>query len=155
MADMQTTADSKRRELISFRIGRQEFCVDIMAVKEIRGWAKATPLPHAPAYVQGMINLRGTVLPVIEMATRLGIPSDAHEKARRVIVVVWIGTRLVGLVVDAVCDILTVTDEAVQSTPDVACESIRNFVSAVLTIDERMICLIALEHLLPELDAAA
>ena len=154
MADVQTTATTKR-ELISFRVGAQEFCVDIMAVTEIRGWAQATPLPHAPAYVQGMINLRGTVLPVVEMGTRLGIASDADEKARPVIVVVWIGTRLIGLVVDAVCDILTVTDDVIQSTPDVACESIRNFVSAVLTIDERMICLIALEHLLPELNAAA
>jgi purine-binding chemotaxis protein CheW len=153
MDQLQPTADASR-ELISFRVGTQLFCVDIMAVKEIRGWTKATPLPHAPAYVEGMINLRGTVLPIVDMAARLGIAADASEQ-RRVIVVVWIGARLIGLLVDAVCDILAVTHSAMQATPDVACETVRSFVSAVLTIDERVVCQLALENLLPELDAAA
>src|ERR1041385_2176052 len=95
---------AKGRELISFLIGGQQFCVDIMAVREIRGWSQATPLPHAPHYVQGMINLRGTVLPIIDMSARLGI-ATGDAAGRRVIIVVWIGSRLVGLLVDGVCDI--------------------------------------------------
>ena len=61
------------RELIAFRIGEQEFCVDIMSVREIRGWTPATPLPHAPSYVRGVINLRGAVLPIVDLAARLGL----------------------------------------------------------------------------------
>jgi purine-binding chemotaxis protein CheW len=144
----------KGREVISFLIGTQEFCVDITSVREIRGWGPETPLPHAPAYVRGMINLRGIVLPVIDMAARLGIPTE-ESAPRRVIVIVWIGGRLVGLLVDGVCDILTVPEEAMQATPDLSPEKIKAFISAVVTMENRMICLIALEHLLPELDVAA
>jgi purine-binding chemotaxis protein CheW len=154
MTTVQTKSQSKPRELISFLIGGQQFCVDIMAVREIRGWSPATPLPHAPAYVQGMINLRGTVLPIIDMSARLGI-APPNEAGRRVTIVVWIGTRLVGLLVDGVCDILTVTDDMLQATPEVASDTLRVFVNAVLTVEDRMVCLIALEHLLPELDVAA
>jgi purine-binding chemotaxis protein CheW len=154
MTASQSNQPAKGRELISFSIGGQQFCVDIMAVREIRGWSQATPLPHAPDYVQGMINLRGTVLPIIDMNGRLGIAaSDAA--GRRVIIVVWIGARLVGLLVDSVCDILTVSEDMIQPPPDVASDSLRGFVSGVLTIEERMVCMIALEHLLPELGAAA
>ena len=82
-------------ELISFRIGEQEFCVDIMAVREIRGWTPATPVPHSPRFVRGVINLRGAVLPVIDLADRLGL-GTAVETARHVIIVVQIGSRIVG-----------------------------------------------------------
>ena len=152
--EIQTEAKASTRELISFLIGTQEFCVDIMAVREIRGWSQATPLPHAPDFVQGMINLRGVVLPIIDMSARLGIAAGDVAN-RRVIIVVWIGSRMIGLLVDAVCDILTVGDDLLQPTPEVSNETIGKYVSAVLTVDERMVCLIALEHLLPELDVAA
>ena len=152
--EIQTEAKASTRELISFLIGTQEFCVDIMAVREIRGWSQATPLPHAPDFVQGMINLRGVVLPIIDMSARLGIAAGDVAN-RRVIIVVWIGSRMIGLLVDAVCDILTVGDDLLQPTPEVSNKTIGKYVSAVLTVDERMVCLIALEHLLPELDVAA
>ena len=152
--EIQTEAKASTRELISFLIGTPEFCVDIMAVREIRGWSQATPLPHAPDFVQGMINLRGVVLPIIDMSARLGIAAGDVAN-RRVIIVVWIGSRMIGLLVDAVCDILTVGDDLLQPTPEVSSEAIGKYVSAVLTVEERMVCLIALEHLLPELDVAA
>lgn len=154
MNETPKSSELKRRELLSFRLGPQEFCIDVMAVREIRGWTEATPLPHAPSYVRGMINLRGTILPIVDMGARLGVLVD-DLAARRVIVVVWIGAKLVGLLVDAVCDILAVADDALQPTPELADETIQSFVSAILTVEDRMICLIALTHLLPELDAVA
>lgn len=142
------TASADRRELISFRIGSQEFCVDIMAVREIRGWAKATPLPHSPDYMRGVMNLRGAVLPIVDLGARLGLGA-AEPTARHVIIVARIGDRTVGLLVDAVSDILTVTDQ-IQATPDVACETVRAFVQGILAIDGRMISLISLDHILPD-----
>jgi purine-binding chemotaxis protein CheW len=136
------------RELLVFRVGEQEFCVDIMAVKEIRSGMQITPLPHSPPYLCGLVNLRGVVLPILNMALRLGF--DAGEAHRGVIIVVWIGQRLVGLQVDAVCDILPVPQNALQPTPEVASNSMEGFVSAIITPDERMICLLALETLLPQ-----
>jgi purine-binding chemotaxis protein CheW len=142
-------ASNDRRELISFRVGDQEYCVDIMAVREIRGWSPATPLPHSPDYVRGVINLRGAVLPVLDLKARLGL-GEAEPTARSVIIVARIGDRTVGLLVDAVSDILTITDDMVQPTPDVACDTVRTFVKGIIAIDGRMISMIGLGYLLPD-----
>jgi purine-binding chemotaxis protein CheW len=139
----------ERRELISFRIGEQEFCVDIMAVREIRGWSPVTPLPHSPDYVRGVINLRGAVLPVLDLSARLGLGA-VEPSARHVIIVARIGDRTVGMLVDAVSDILTVTDDMVQPTPDVACDTVRTFVKGIIAVDGRMISMISLGYLMPE-----
>ncbi|WP_426958714.1 chemotaxis protein CheW [Muricoccus radiodurans] len=148
-------ATSAERELISFRIGAQEFCVDIMAVREIRGWTPATPLPHAPAYVRGVINLRGAVLPIVDLAERLGLP-PSEPSQRHVIIVAQVGKQVLGLLVDAVSDILTVGDAVIQPPPDVASERVRLFVRGLLAIDQRMVSLISLDRVLPaaELEAA-
>jgi purine-binding chemotaxis protein CheW len=145
----------KMLELVSFRIGDQEFCVDIMSVREIRGWTPATVLPHSPSYVRGVINLRGAVLPIVDLAGRLGF-SNAEPSARHVIIVAQIQNQQVGLLVDAVSDILTVTDDLIQPTPDVASDLVKTFVRGLLPIDGRMISLISLDRVLPppELEAA-
>jgi len=142
------------RELVSFRAGDQEYCVDIIAVREIRGWTPCTTLPQSPAYVCGVINLRGAVLPIIDFNARLG-RGPTVPSARNVIIVTHIGARLVGLLVDAVSDILTVAMGSIQPTPDVACDTVKSFVRGILTVNERMISLVALDRILPELQAEA
>jgi purine-binding chemotaxis protein CheW len=144
------------KELISFRIGAQEFCVDIMEVREIRGWTPATALPQAPAFVRGVINLRGAVLPIVDLGARLGL-GTAEPTARHVIIVAQVQNQIVGLLVDAVSDILTVTDDMIQPTPDVASEMVRTFVRGLLAIEGRMVSFISLDRVLPdsELDHAA
>lgn len=154
--EMNSTSDVARAsELIAFRMGAQEFCVDIMSVREIRGWTKATVLPKSPNFVRGVVNLRGSVLPIVDLAARLGFP-PAEPTARHVIIVAQIGAQTVGLLVDAVSDILTVTSDLIQPTPDVASDMAKSFVHGVLAVDQRMISLIALDHVLPasEQDAA-
>lgn len=146
--------ETKLRSFVAFRVGEQEFCIDVMSVREIRGFAPITPLPHSPSYVRGLINLRGTVLPIVDVGARLGLP-PGHTDARRVIIVVWIDTKLVGLLVDAVLDIMALEDDAFQAAPDIGCETIEPFVTGVLTVEERMICLLALKNLLPEDEAEA
>lgn len=135
-------------ELIAFRVADREFCVDIISVREIRGFTAATPLPHAPGFVTGVINLRGTVLPIVDLSLRLGF-GETKPTMRSVIIVVMVEQQLVGLLVDAVSDILTVTDEAVQPTPDVASEMARSFVRGVIALEGRMISLIGTENILP------
>lgn len=148
MSEAFANLDSNRTELISFRIGTQEFCVDVMSVREIRGWTPTTPLPHAPTYVRGVINLRGVVLPVVDLGGRLGL-SMTDPTARHVIIVTRIGNQIVGLLVDAVCDILTVSENAIQTTPDLEYDTNKTFVRGLLPIDGRMISLITLENVLP------
>ena len=143
-----TSTASESRELITFLIGKEEFSVDIMSIREIRGWTQATLLPNAPSYVRGVINLRGAVLSIIDLAARLGFP-PAKPTARHVIIVVQIGSQVAGLLVDAVTGILTVKPEAILPTPDVASELARSFIKGMMAIDNRMISLIGLENMLP------
>ena len=149
-----TEANDTQRELIAFRIGRQEFCVDIMSVREIRGWTPATPLPRSPGYMKGVINLRGTVLPIIDLGARLGLKTS-EPTARHVIMVVHIGDRTIGLLVDAVSDIINMSDDLVQPTPDVASDQVKTFVKGLFALDGRMVSLIALDRVLPETEAEA
>jgi purine-binding chemotaxis protein CheW len=142
------------RELIAFRIGDQEFCVNIMSVREIRGWTPATPMPHAPPYVLGVINLRGAVLPIIDLSARLGM-KPAEPTVRHVIIVAQVKDKIVGLLVEAVSDILTVTDDNIQPTPDVSSDFERTFARGVLAIEKRLICLIELEAILPHSESEA
>lgn len=141
-------------KLVAFRVGAQEFCVDIMSVREIRGWTPATALPQSPEYVRGVINLRGAVLPIVDLAARLGFP-PAEPNARHVIIVAQVGRQIVGLLVDAVSDILSVTEEVVQPTPDVASEMAKQFVTGVIALEGRMISLITLNKLLPAFEREA
>lgn len=150
----QTVAEpvrSELREYVAFRTAGQDFCFDIMKVREIRGWTVATVLPHAPSYVLGVINLRGSVVPIVDLAARLGLPTSPPTE-RHVIIIAVIDTRVIGLLVEAVSDILGVSSEAVQPTPDVASESTRNFISGVIPKDDKMIRLIDIEKILPRND---
>jgi len=142
------------RELIAFRIGDQEFCVNIMSVREIRGWTPATAMPHAPPYVLGVINLRGAVLPIVDLSLRLGM-KPAEPTVRHVIIVAQVGAKVVGLLVDAVSDILTVTDGNIQPTPDIANEAEKAYARGILAIEGRMICLIELDALFSHVESEA
>jgi purine-binding chemotaxis protein CheW len=140
---------SETLEVISFRIDGQEYCLDIMAVREIRGWTVATSLPHSPSYVRGVINLRGAVLAILDLRARLGL-GVAEPNARSVIIVVHIGNRLVGLLVDEVSEILAAERSAIQPTPNVGCETVNRFVRGIIAMEGRMISWLAIEDILPE-----
>jgi purine-binding chemotaxis protein CheW len=154
MIENNAVDPAKAREVIVFRIGGQEFCVDIMSVREIRGWTPATVLPRSPGYVRGVINLRGAVLPIVDLAARLDFQA-ASATSRHVIVVVQIGTQIIGLLVDAVSDILSLGDSQVQPTPSVAAESARAFVYGLVALEGRMINLLRLDSVLADVRSEA
>jgi len=136
------------RELISFQVGDQEFCVDIGAVLEIRGWTPATPVPSSADYVSGVINLRGVVMAVMDVSARLGMGS-AEPTARHVIIVVDIRGQKIGLLVDAVCETLTIRSDQIQPAPNLGGEDGRGFIVGYLAAADRMITVVDLEPLLP------
>ena len=110
---MNDPATHESLELLTFRVAEQEYSLDIMSVREIRGWTRTTPMPHAPDYMRGVINLRGTVLPVMDLARRLNLPTS-ETTDRNVIIVVKINGTLTGLLVDAVSDIVAMTEDDLQ-----------------------------------------
>lgn len=143
-------------ELITFEVAGQLFGIDIMAVREIRAWTPTTPLPHAPDYVAGVVNLRGAVLPVINLAARLGwTPTEAT--ARNAIIVVQLSQRASGLIVDSVSDIVTIDTAALQAPPVDSTDGTIPFISGLAPLGERMVMVLDLATFTenPPLAAAA
>lgn len=135
-------------ELISFEIGDQEFCIDIRTVREIRGWTAATPLPQAPDYIRGVINLRGSIMPVIDLRARLGL-GLTEPSSRHVIVVVQESDRSAGLLVDGVQETFTIDASLPQDPPDLGDDPERRFVDAIIPIDGRMMSRLVVDRLMP------
>ena len=141
-------------EIISFHLGEQVFCVNIMSVREIRGWAPSTMLPHSPPHVLGVINLRGSVIPVIDMAIRLGLPAIKPTE-RSAIIVTNIAGKLVGLLVENVSDMITVKAEDLQPAPEVMPSAERGLTKAIIPVAEQMICYLDLDALFPDTEEMA
>ncbi len=151
---MNLKAPSTTNELLTFRLSDQEYALDIMSVREIRGWTRATPLPHAPHYMKGVINLRGTVLPVMDLALRLGLP-PRDQNERNVIIVVNYDETQTGLMVDAVSDIVTLSGDDLQPPPELSSGSNHGVVSALSLIDDRMIRVLDLAATVSTLEGVA
>jgi purine-binding chemotaxis protein CheW len=134
------------QQLITFQLGDQVLGVDIKAIREIRAWSPATPLPNTPAHVRGVVNLRGVVLPVLDLRQLLGW-GLTEPSPRHVIIVVQIGTQMQGLIVDAVNDIVSIDLDAMQPPPDIGNADLRRIVEGIATADERMVMVIALRCL--------
>lgn len=115
-------------ELVTVSVGENLFAIDIMAVREIRGWSASTPLPHAPHNVMGVVNLRGLILPVIDLGATLGLGPTAVQPSS-VVIVVHSDVQQVGLIVDAVCDIITVTEGGLRPLPETG-GRVRDYVRA-------------------------
>ena len=144
------------RQLITFQLGDQVLGVDIMAIREIRAWSPATPLPNVPRHMRGVVNLRGVVLPVVDLRCRLGW-GTTDPTTRHVIVVVHIGDQLQGVMVDAVNDIVTIGTDDLQPLPDTGDAESARFLDGLATIDQRLVLVLALDRLieLPNLAEAA
>ncbi len=141
------SAQGGARQLISFVVGEQEFCVDVTTVREIRGWTPATPIPQSPDYLKGVINLRGAIMPVVDLRNRLGY-GVTEPVARHVIIVVECADRLAGVLVDAVCDTLTVEDETIQPAPATGRPE-EAFVRGIIPFDDRLVTYLSMEDIFP------
>lgn len=134
------------RDLLTFRLGDEDYGIDILAVREIRGLDAVTRLPGAPAFVTGVVNLRGVIVPVVDMRLRLGLPADASPLA--VMVVLEVAGRLVAMVVDAVDDVLALDPASLRPVPDVAGAIDRRFLRGLAPMDARMLIVLDIEALM-------
>jgi purine-binding chemotaxis protein CheW len=138
--------DGAAAQFLTFTIEAGEYGIDIMAVREIKGWVGATGIPQSPDHVRGVINLRGTIVPIHDLRARFG-NSPSQPTKTHVVVVVSVGARVVGLLVDAVSDILTVERAAIRPIPDMERKVGGGFLAGIVALDERMVTLISLEKL--------
>lgn len=138
--------DRDTMEIIAFQLNGQEFCVMTTTIREIRGWSPSMPMPQSPADVMGVINLRGTVIPIIDLARKLGMPpTDPNE--RSAIVVAEVHDMALGLLVDRVSDILTVRGDQIQPVPEMATSFDRGFSDGIITHENGMMCFLNLARM--------
>jgi purine-binding chemotaxis protein CheW len=148
------TADDARNtaasiQFISFAIGDDQYGVDIMAVREIKGWADITHLPKQPEYVRGVLNLRGAIVPIVDLRCRFG-QGLTETTPLHIMIIVQIGGRQVGLIGDRVLDIVSVDATQIQQVPRTAQGTTTDFLSGLVTHDDTMIALIDLPNLLTD-----
>jgi purine-binding chemotaxis protein CheW len=134
-------------QFISFAIGTDQYGVDIMAVREIKGWSEITHLPKQPDYMRGVLNLRGAMVPIVDLRCRFGQGLTAATPLH-VVIVVQIGARQAGLLADRVLDIVGVNAAQIQPVPRISQSSRADFLSGLVMVESGMIALIELSRLL-------
>ena len=140
-------SETSPTQLISFAIGDDQYGVDIMAVREIKGWTEITPLPRQPQYVRGVLNLRGVIVPIVDLRCRFG-QGLTQATALHIVIIVHIAGKPVGLLADRVLDIVSLDTTQVKPVPRVAQAQRLNFLSGLVTTEDAMIALIDLPNLL-------
>ncbi len=152
MNDTRTiSAEGSGGEYLSFTLGNEHYGVDILKVQEIRGYDAVTRVPDAPDYIKGVINLRGTIVPVIDLRLKLRL-ENARYDAFTVMIVLNVEDRVVGIVVDSVSDVIPLAAEQIRPTPEFGAAVDTRFISGIGTQDDRMLILLDIETLLDTAD---
>ena len=146
---MQATTATREstREVLVFILGAEEYGVDILKVQEIRGYEKVTPIPSAPAYLKGIVNLRGVIVPLVDMRVRFGLAEPRYDSTT-VVVILRVSGRIIGLVVDAVSDVVHLAPNDVKEAPALGSVVDSSFLAGLATRDDHMIMLLDIEKLL-------
>lgn len=137
---------AEAEQYLTFRLDGLDYGIPIYQVQEIRGWTKVTPLPNSPRYIRGVLNLRGTIVPIIDLRLRFNLEEVPYD-AVTVIVVVNVGSRLAGIVVDSVSDVITLNPEQRRNAPEFEGHANRQFVQGLTQVDDKLLVLIDVDKL--------
>lgn len=141
-------ANGSTLHMVGFSVGKEEFCVDILKVQEIIRMMEITKIPNAPEFVEGVINLRGKVIPIIDFGKRCNLRSEGEQdESHRRIVVVAIGEKTVGIVVDKVSQVIKLDEEQISTTPDVVKGYNSDFISGVGKSGDKLLILLDIDRL--------
>jgi len=143
----EQTYSSGEIQLVVFKLGLEEYGVNILQVQEIKRSTEITRVPHTPEYIKGVINLRGSVLPVIDLKIRLNLPQQVSTEDGRIIIV-KVKEISVGMMVDAVSEVMTINEENIDSPNVVAGSVAANYLSGVGKLDNRLLILLNLETII-------
>lgn len=136
-------------QFLTFTVGENEFGVDIMSVREIKGWSDCTRLPNTPEHMRGVMNLRGSIIPIFDLRCRFGHGlTEATEK--HVVVILAVSERNIGILVDAVSDIVTIAASEIKSPPEISGGIEKRFISGLIAVEGRMVVLLEIGTLLAE-----
>ena len=134
-------------EFLSFKLGAEEYGIDILKVQEIRSYEEPTRIAHAPPFIKGVVNLRGVIVPIIDMRLKFNLAQVSYDSFT-VVIVLNIGKQVVGMVVDSVSDVLTLAHEQLQPVPEFNSAVDGELLLAICTVNDRMLILIDIEKLM-------
>lgn len=144
----------ERKQILTFLLNGQDYGLELIRVQEIRGFTPITPIPNMPAHIKGVMNLRGAVLPVVDMRVKFGLDAVEYTKFTVIIIAHSCG-KSVGLIVDAVSDVLSASNDKIQPPPDFGGSVESRFVSGLLKTNDQLAILLDLDRLLAENEVAA
>jgi purine-binding chemotaxis protein CheW len=134
-------------EFLTFKLGEEEYAIDILKVQEIRGFEKPTRIANAPHYVLGVVNLRGVIVPIIDLRLKCGFPESEYTETT-VVIILNVGERVAGVVVDSVSDVLELTRDQISEAPDMSAGVDSSYIVGLGTIEARMLILIDIEKMI-------
>ena len=143
--------DADAQQFLTFRLGGEEYGVGILTVQEIRGWSSVTKVPHTPAWLLGVINLRGVVVPIIDLRIKFDFASAEYNETT-VVIILTVATRVIGVVVDAVSDVITLGSQQIKPAPSLGNGAETRHIIGFGTLDERMRILMDVEKLMAGAD---
>jgi purine-binding chemotaxis protein CheW len=144
----QTTGfGSDGNQYLTFALDDQAYGVEILRVQEIKGYTAVTPIPNSPAYLKGVMNLRGTVVPVVDLRSKFGMPAADYDRFT-VVIVVTVGTRVFGLVVDAVSDVIGLAEDTIEAAPELGHGVDTSFLRGIARAGDRFVLLLDIERVL-------
>ena len=139
------------REYLTFRLGEEEYGIDILKVQEIRGYEQPTRIANAPEFIKGVVNLRGTIVPIVDMRLRFNC-SNVEYNAFTVVIILNLRNRVVGIVVDSVSDVMELSAEAIRPAPDIESAIDNGCILGLGSVGERMLILLDIEKLMGNVD---
>ena len=145
------TAFAKAAEYLAFTLGQEEYGIDIQKVSEIRSYETPTRIANAPEFVKGVVNLRGIIVPIVDMRIKFNLGTPSYDQFT-VVIILNIGNRVVGMVVDRVSDVTTLLPEQIKPAPDMGHSINTEYVIGLGTIDERMLILVDIDQLMSSAD---
>ena len=153
LAAADNGAQAGANEFLTFTLGAEEYGVDILKVQEIRGYGTVTRIPEAPDFVKGVINLRGTIVPVVDMRLKFKL-GQADYNTFTVMIILNVADRVVGMVVDSVSDVVALTPGQIRPAPELGSSVGAQFLTGIGTLDQRMLILLDIERLMTSAEMA-
>jgi len=142
-----TMTSTGNNEFLAFTLGQEEYGIDILKVQEIRGYENVTRIANAPEFIKGVVNLRGTIVPIIDMRIKFNLNEPTYDELT-VVIILTLGKRVVGMVVDSVSDVTTLSNEQIKPAPDMGTTLNTNYLLGLGTLDGRMLILVDIEKLM-------
>jgi purine-binding chemotaxis protein CheW len=141
-------------QYLTFTLGQEEYGVEILKVQEIKGYSAITPIPNTPSYIKGVMNLGGTIIPVVDLRAKFGMVATEYNQFT-VIIVVRVGAKVMGVIVDAVSDVLNIPATDIQAAPDFGAQVETRFISGMAKAGEKLVVLLEIEKIIGDDELAA